>query len=219
MKPASPRSLPLRVLLVDDHAVVRVGVKTILADDPRLCVVGEANTGAECLRLVSAIQPDAVLLDLRLPDQSGDVVCRLLKALPHPPKVIILTSFGDDASVLACHEAGMDGYLLKDFEQTDLAHAVVRIVRDGVVMMPPKPRRPGRNTPAEFRQRLARLTTQEHRVLELLAAGRTNKEISSQIDLTEGTIRNYVSTILAKLEVTNRTEAVVMWLQYRGTGS
>lgn len=207
---------PLRLLLVDDHAVVRVGVKTILADDPRLRVVGEAGTGAEGLRLATELQPDAVLLDLRLPDQPGDAVCRQLKALPKPPVVLILTSFGDDDSVLLCQAAGADGYFLKDFEQTHLAEAVVRAVRTGYSSWPTAPKRKEHRSPAEFTRRIARLSVQETRVIELLAEGRINKEIAAQLGLTEGTVRNYVSAIFTKLEVANRTEAVVLWLQHRG---
>ena len=216
MKPASPKSLPLRVLLVDDHAVVRVGVKTILADDSRLRVVGEAATGADGLRLATELNSDVVLLDLRLPDQRGDDVCRQLKALKAPPVVLILTSFGDDESVLACQAAGADGYLLKDFAQTDLANTVVQTVLTGYSPWPTAPKRKEHKSPAEFARRIARLSPQEQRVLELLAEGRINKEIAAALNLGEGTVRNYVSAIFTKLEVANRTEAVVLWLQHRG---
>lgn len=216
---------PIRVLLVDDHTVVRVGLRTILADDPRIRVVGEAATGAEGLRLAEQLQPTVVVLDLRLSDLTGDEVCRRLKARDNAPAVVILTSFGDDRSVLSCLTAGADGYLLKDFEQTDLAQALVQVARGGSVLDSAVAQRvvqavmaPPERTPRPYpKGAVERLSAQERRILELLAEGRANKEIATTLGLGEGTVRNYLSGIFTKLEVTNRTEAVVLWLQHRGT--
>jgi DNA-binding NarL/FixJ family response regulator len=216
---------PIRVLLVDDHTVVRVGLRTILADDPRIRVVGEAATGAEGLRLAEQLQPTVVVLDLRLSDLTGDEVCRRLKARDNAPAVVILTSFGDDRSVLSCLTAGADGYLLKDFEQTDLAQALVQVARGGSVLDSAVAQRvvqavmaPPERAPRPYPQAAVdRLSAQERRILELLAEGRANKEIATTLGLGEGTVRNYLSGIFTKLEVTNRTEAVVLWLQHRGT--
>ena len=127
---------PVRVLLTDDHAVVRIGLKTILAEDPRLQIVGEAANGEECLRLVPALKPQVVLLDLRLPDIPGYEVCRRLKLLPEPPAVLVLTSFADDQLVLESISAGADGYLLKDFEQAELAGAITRVAAGGSILDP-----------------------------------------------------------------------------------
>lgn len=216
---------PIRVLLVDDHTVVRVGLRTILADDPRIRVVGEAATGAEGLRLAEQLQPTVVVLDLRLSDLTGDEVCRRLKARDNAPAVVILTSFGDDRSVLSCLTGGADGYLLKDFEQTDLAQALVQVARGGSVLDSAVAQRvvqavmaPPERVPRPYPQAAVdRLSAQERRILELLAEGRANKEIATTLGLGEGTVRNYLSGIFTKLEVTNRTEAVVLWLQHRGT--
>lgn len=216
---------PIRVLLVDDHVVVRVGLKTILADEPRLVVVGEAGTGADALRLAEELQPALVVLDLRLPDLQGDEVCRRLKARESSPAVVILTSFADDHSVLACLTAGADGYLLKDFERTDLAQSLIRVARGGSVLDANVTKtlvaavRPSAAPPAanSFTARLARLTPQERRLLELLAEGRANKDIATALNLGEGTVRNYLSNIFAKLEVQNRTEATALW--HRGQPS
>ena len=212
---------PVRVFLVDDHAVVRVGLKTILADDPRLVVVGEAATGAECLRRVPELRPAVVLLDLRLPDMEGFEVCRRLKASPGSPAVLVLTSFADDQLVLASIAAGADGYLLKDLEQTDLAGSIVRVAAGGSVLDPAIARkvltaaRPDRppSAPTGPSGRLARLSPQEQRLLRLVAEGRTNKELAEAMKLGEGTVRNYLSSIFSKLEVENRTEAVALWMR------
>ena len=218
--PPTPPS-PVRVFLVDDHAAVRVGLKTILADDPRLVVVGEAATGEECLRRVPELRPAVVLLDLRLPDMEGFEVCRRIKASPGSPAVLVLTSFADDQLVLASIAAGADGYLLKDLEQTDLAGSIVRVAAGGSVLDPAiarkvltaaRPDRPS-SVPTGPSGRLARLSPQEHRLLRLVAEGRTNKELAEVMKLGEGTVRNYLSSIFNKLEVENRTEAVALWIR------
>lgn len=220
---SSPRPplLPVRVFLTDDHAVVRVGLKAILADDARLVVVGEAGTGEECLRLVPALKAAVVLLDLRLPDLPGFEVCRRLKALPEAPAVLVLTSFADDQLVLESISAGADGYLLKDFEQTELGSAIVRVAGGGSILDPVIARKVmdasrGReknslfNSPAS---RLARLSPQEQRILELIAGGGTNKEVATALGLSDGTVRNYLTSAFTKLGVQNRTEAVALWLR------
>jgi DNA-binding NarL/FixJ family response regulator len=195
MKPASPRSLPLRVLLVDDHAAVRDRVKTTLSADTRLLVVGEAATGAEGLTLAVELAPDVVLLESRLPDQRGDDVCRQLKASKSAPVVLILTSSGGGRSVLAYRAAGADGYLLKDFVQLDLAHTVVQTVLMGYSLWPTTPIRREQISPAE----LARLSPWERRVAKLLAEGRTSTEVAAALKLSVGTVRNYLSAIYTKL--------------------
>lgn len=224
MNPVSsprPPLLPVRVFLTDDHAVVRVGLKAILADDPRLVVVGEAGTGEECLRLVPVLKPAVVLLDLRLPDLPGFEVCRRLKALPEAPAVLVLTSFADDQLVLESISAGADGYLLKDFEQAELGSAIVRVAGGGSILDPVIARKVmeasrGRemNSPSNGpASRLARLSPQEQRILELIAGGGTNKEVATALGLSDGTVRNYLTSAFTKLGVQNRTEAVALWLR------
>jgi two-component system nitrate/nitrite response regulator NarL len=192
MKPASPRSLPLRVLLVDDHAAVRDRVKTALSADTRLLVVGEAATGAEGLKLAVELAPDVVLLESRLPDQRGDDVCRQLNASKSAPVVLILTSSGGGRSVLAYRAAGADGYLLKDFVQLDLAHTVVQTVLMGYSLWPTTPIRREHISPAEIARRIARLSPRDRRMLELLAAGRTSREVAAEMKLRAATV--YIRT-------------------------
>ncbi len=213
----------VRILLVDDHAVVRIGLKTILADDPRLSIVGEAANGTDCVRIATALRPDLVLLDLRLPDMPGFEVCRLLKAIPEPPAVLVLTSFADDQLVLEAISAGADGYLLKDFDQTELANSIVRVASGGSILDPIIARKvigAARSdgitksaAQANGRGRTDRLSPQEQRILTLLAEGHTNKEIASTLGLGEGTVRNYLTSVFTKMGVENRTEAVALWLR------
>jgi DNA-binding NarL/FixJ family response regulator len=210
---------PVRVLIVDDHAVVRVGLKTILGDNPRICVVGEAATGEECLRRAVELTPDVVILDLRLGDLPGIEVCRKLKALPHRPGVLVLTSFADDQLVLSTIQAGADGYLLKDLDEIDLAVAILHVagggsfldpVITGILMSASRTDSGGQGAA----KRLSHLSPQEERVLRLIAAGRTNKEVGTEMNLADGTVRNYLSSVFTKLGVQNRTEAAAIWLQH-----
>ncbi len=213
-----PGSAVVRVLVVDDHLVVRVGLKTVLAGDPRLEVVGEAGTGVGALEVAAVVKPDVVLLDLRLPDRSGAEVCREIRARDLARRVIVLTSFVDEALVLEAMRAGADGYLLKDAEDTDLAEMIVRVARGSVVLDPTVARifvSAGKAGEAPVPKPEARgaLSPQEHRLLEGLAAGDSNKELADRLGLTDGTIRNYLSGLYVKLGVRSRTEAVSWWLR------
>ena len=221
---ATPSS-PIRVLLVDDHAVVRFGVRAILSDEPKVEVVGEASTASEALRLLPQTNPDVVILDIRLPDISGIELCRQVKSLPDAPKVLMLTSYGDEESVLNSLDAGADGYMLKDLEQGELGAAILAVARGGAVIDPVitrilvansfSGRRPPSAVAATPKSRLQMLTPQEQRVVALLSQGKVNKEISAGLLLTEGTVRNMLTTIYSKLEVKNRAGAVALWLRQR----
>lgn len=209
----------VRIGLVDDHLVVRVGLRALLEASPGLEVVGEAANGGEALDLVKRLAPDVVLLDLRLPDLDGLEVCRRIKTGPTPPAVLFLTSYGDDQAVLSAVEAGADGYLLKSAAGEDLANAVLTVARGGSVLDPlvtrtvlqkiqrPSPRGTGP------RKLVENLTAQESRALALVARGLSNKQIAHQLALSEGTVRNYLSTAFAKLGVVNRVEAATFWLK------
>jgi two-component system response regulator DevR len=212
----------VRVLIADDHLIVRVGLRAILDIHQEIEVIGEAGTGAETLRLAAAHRPDVVLLDLRMPDLDGLEVCRRLKSEPPSPAVLFLTSYADDQTILAAIEAGADGYLLKAMAGQDIPSAILTVSSGGSVLDPvvtrrvldsvqrPKPSdRPfGPNAP------FGPLTAQETRVLELAAAGKSNKQIAQELQLSEGTVRNYLSTVFAKLNVESRVEAAVLWLQH-----
>ena len=209
---------PIKVLLVDDHPVVRVGLRTLLSSSPDLIIVGEAGVGAAALSEAIRRQPRVVLLDMRLREGSGIDVCRQLKELDPAPAVLFLTSYGDNASVIAAITAGADGYILKDVEGTDIP-AAIRIVAAGGTVLDPvaagqlatSMRSPDK--PTNGRAKLERLSAQERRVLALVAEGKSNKEAAELLALGEGTVKNYLANAFTKLEVRNRAEAVSLWLR------
>ncbi len=210
----------VRLLIADDHTVVRIGIRALLADESRISILGEAGRAEDCLQLARQLRPDVVLLDQRFPDGSGHDVCHDLKSGTTPPAVLMLTSFGDDPSLLACLSAGADGYLLKDLHQVDLARAILDVAAGRFVLDPSLARRAFLSRPASGTHtrpnpvdRCGTLSPQEVRVMDLLAAGCSNKEIAAHIPLSDGTVRNLLSSIYAKLNVGSRTEAVILWLQ------
>lgn len=220
--PVSPEASgdsPIRVLLVDDHHIVRIGLRAVLAEDARIRVVGEASTASAALTEAVRLKPSVVLLDLRLPDRSGLEVCRQLKQHTPCPSVLCLTSFADDHTILAAIEAGADGYLLKEVDGPNIGDAIVTIARGGSVMDPQVTRRMlgvvrgNDGGLKEIRQKIARLSPQETRVLATVARGKTNKEVADILNLGEGTARNYLATVFQKLEVSRRAEAVALWVR------
>jgi len=205
---------PIRVLLVDDHPVVRTGLRIITEVDAAITVVGEAGSAAEALLAVRELQPDVVLLDVRLPDRSGLEVCRELKALPAAPRVLFLTSFADNPLVLAAMQAGGDGYLLKDNEPRDIVAAIRKVMRGETMFDPVVTRAVERElksvlpTPTDP---LAALSDQERRVLGEVAAGKTDKDIAATLRLQPKTVRNYLERVFEKLGVNSRTQAAVLF--------
>lgn len=213
MNLASNKS-PIRLLLVDDHAVVRAGLQAILAGHPRLMVVDMVGTAAGVLPAIANAKPDVVLLDLRLPDGSGTQLVREIKALPAPPRVVILTSFAEPVEVFAALEAGVDGYLLKDSDGEALLAALVAVSNGDQVLHPQILRLVlGQALVTRPVSPLDRLTPQERRILSLVTEGSTNKEIGEVIGLSEKTVRNLMTAILGKLEVERRQQAVALFVQ------
>jgi len=198
---------PVRVVLVDDHKVVRQGLRSILDPDPRFEVVGEAGSGEEALRLFSEREPDAVILDLHLPDAAGAGLCR--RILERHPKVavLILTAFVDRQLVDACLRAGARGYLLKDAENLHLEEQILAAVRG---QTPLDPRAAGYVTDflRQHEPPSEHLTPREMEVLQLIAHDLTNREIGAQLYVSVNTVKQHVKRILAKLEARNRVEAV-----------
>ena len=200
--------MTIRVLLVDDHQIVRQGVRALLDPDVRFEVVGEAGTGAEALELTAEQHPDIILQDLKLPDISGPDLCaNLLKASPDSV-VLILTAYFDQNLVNACLRSGARGYLLKDAENLHLEEQLMAVARGHAVF---DPRAAGVLTEIIRQGRLPAdlLSPRELQVLILIADGLTNKEIGEQLFISENTVKGYVREILAKLDVRNRLEAVV----------
>ncbi len=198
---------PIRVVLVDDHRIVRQGLRSILDPDPRFEVVGEAANGDEALCVVAEQQPDIVLLDLQLPSMGGVELChRIVQASPEIA-VLILTAFIDRNLVNVVLKAGARGYLLKDAENLRLQERLLSVV-EGHTALDPR----AADVLADYvRQRpLQALNLREMEILRLIAQGLTNREIGEQLYLSENTIKGYVKTILSKMGARNRIEAVFL---------
>jgi DNA-binding NarL/FixJ family response regulator len=213
---ATDRRRVVRVLLCDDHQILRRGLRMLLddapptPDDEMIVVVGEGGTGEQAVGLAAALRPDVVLMDLLMPGMDGIEATRQLRALPHPPAVLILTTYGDDARVREAVQAGATGYLLKDLQQADLVRAVYAAAR-GTPTLDPRAQRAlmrGLTAPAEPSPFDA-LTQRERDVLRLIAQGRSNKEIGATLFLSVGTVKGYVSALLPKLGVADRIQAAL----------
>jgi DNA-binding NarL/FixJ family response regulator len=201
----------IRVFLLDDHEVVRRGVRELLESEADVDVVGEAGTAEEALARIPAVQPDVAVLDVRLPDGNGVEVCREIRSRHPEVSCLMLTSFADDEALFDSIMAGASGYVLKQVRGADLA-ASVRRVAAGQSLLDP-------SVTAKVLDRLRRgpeeeaggvhLTDQERRILDLLAEGLTNRQIGERLYLAEKTVKNYVSNLLMKLGMHRRTEAAV----------
>jgi two-component system response regulator DevR len=209
---------PIRVFLLDDHEIVRRGLREILARAGDIVVVGESGSAVEAARRIPALRPDVAVLDGRLPDGSGIDVCRQVRSVDPSIKGLVLTSYDDDDALFAAIMAGASGYLLKQVQGTDLV-AVVRRVAAGQSMLDPAVTAHVldriRNGPPED-PHLRELTPQEKRILELVVEGLTNREVAEQMNLSEKTVKNYVSSMLAKLGLTSRTQAAVFATRHAG---
>jgi two-component system response regulator DevR len=199
----------VRVALVDDHEVVRVGLAGLLAAQPDFTLVGEAGTVQEALELMRSTAVDVLLLDIRLPDGSGIDVCRQWAQEQPSTHIIILTSFGDDDLLFAALEAGAAGYLLKNARGRTVLEAIRTVADGGSILDPAVASKVLRSAgaPRTHRDPLDELTPQERRILALIAQGLTNREIGARIFLSEKTVKHYVSNILDKLGLTRRAEA------------
>ncbi|MGC2485038.1 MAG: response regulator transcription factor [Acidimicrobiales bacterium] len=200
----------LNIFLVDDHEVVRRGVRELLESEDDIRVIGEAGTRAEALVEIGTAHPDVVLLDVRLPDGDGIEICREIRSSSPEIACLMLTSYADDEAFLGAVVAGASGYILKQIRGNDLV-ASVRRAAQGESLLDPlmvaKARaRLGRDLDDE---RLRPLSPQERRILELIAEGMTNREIAEAMFLAEKTVRNYVSNLLMKMGLKHRTEAAV----------
>jgi two-component system response regulator DevR len=218
---ASPRQPPLRVLLVDDHEVVRDGVKALLQATDDIIVTGEAGSVREAIDEADRTRPDVVVMDVRLADGSGIEATREIRAKHEKTAVIMLTSFADDEALFASIMAGAAGYVLKQVKGGELVRAI-RTVGKGESLLDPAVTssvldrlRKGKHFMTD--EKLARLSPQEERILALVADGKTNKEIGKDLNLAEKTVKNYVSSILSKLEVARRAEAAAYLARHTTT--
>jgi DNA-binding NarL/FixJ family response regulator len=200
---------PIRVFLVDDHEIVRRGVRDLLETEPDITVTGEAGTAASALARIPALKPDVAVLDIRLPDGDGVTVCRDLRSkMPHLA-CLMLTSFSDDDALFDAIMAGAAGYVLKQIRGTDLIGAI-RTIASGQSLLDPQAaatlmRR--MRDQATTTDPLATLTDQERRILALIGEGLTNRQIGDRLFLAEKTVKNYVSALFAKLGMQRRAQA------------
>jgi DNA-binding NarL/FixJ family response regulator len=200
--------MTIRIVLVDDHPIVREGLAAVLSTQPDFEIVGQANDGAEAIDLVSALRPDIVVLDLVMPHMDGVQALRAMRTEHHDLKALVFTASETDDRIIGAVQAGAQGYLLKGAPRDELFSAIRVIARGGSLLSPVVAARllqrmTGPESPAP-----EPLTEREHEVLELLAQGLPNKEIAAQLGIGERTAKFHVSAIMAKLGVTNRTEAV-----------
>ncbi|MGO9875562.1 MAG: response regulator [Acidimicrobiia bacterium] len=204
-------AVTVRVFLLDDHEVVRRGVRELLEVEDDFEVVGEAGTAEEALARIGASAPDVAVIDMRLPDGNGVEVCREVRSRNPEIHCVVLTSFADDEALFDSIMAGAAGYLLKQIKGNDLVDALRRVAAGQSLLDPNVTARVLerlRNGSPED-QRLARLTQQERKILDLIAEGLTNRQIGERMFLAEKTVKNYVSNLLAKLGMERRTEAAV----------
>jgi DNA-binding NarL/FixJ family response regulator len=215
------KTAPLRVMLVDDHEIVRDGIKAMLDAEDDIVVTAQAGTVREAIDEAHRTRPDVVVMDVRLADGSGIEATREIRADHPDTRVLMLTSFADDEALFASIMAGASGYVLKQVKSGDLLRAI-RAVGAGDSLLDPSVTnavlerlRKGKHLMKD--EKLARLSPQEERILTLVADGRTNKEIGEELHLAEKTVKNYVSSILSKLEVARRAEAAAYLARHTTT--
>ncbi len=207
-----------RVLLIDDDALVRAGLRMILSSSDEVEVVGEAADGAEAVAAVQAHRPDVVLMDIRMPEVDGIAATAALRCLPSPPHVIVLTTFQADEHVMSALRAGADGFLLKDTPPTEIVRAVRLVAAGGAMLSPSVTRtllghlagdeRTDRRRVAS--ERLASLTDREREVAMEVGSGASNAEIAASLFMSEATVKAHVSRLLTKLDATNRVQIAIL---------
>ena len=215
---SSPDPRRIRILIVDDHRVVRSGLIALFAHHPDLNVIGEAGTVREAIDRTRELRPDVVLMDVRLPDGRGYEACREIRQTVPETRVLFLTSFADEEVVIESLDAGADGYLLKEIDEAALIRGI-RDVADGRSILDPAVTRQvlshaKHSGPSTGREKLELLSPQERRVLALVAEGKTNKEIGLALGLSDKTVKNYFSNLLEKLQLSRRSQAAAFYVQH-----
>jgi DNA-binding NarL/FixJ family response regulator len=208
----------VKIMLVDDHEVVRMGLRTLLERREGFDIVAEAGSVAEAVAQAHQLQPDVIVMDVRLPDGTGVEACREIRGERPATKVIMLTSYADDEAVYGSIMAGASGYLLKQTRGTNLAEAIERVAAGESLLDPgvtDKVLTRMRQLAAGETDELASLSPQERRIIGLIAEGKTNKEIAEEVFLSDKTVKNYVSSILSKLNLRRRSEAAAFIAERR----
>jgi len=221
--PPPPVPTSLRILVVDDHEVVRQGLVSLLERRQGFQVVAQAGTMAQAIEAARAYQPDLIVMDARLPDGSGIEACREIRSEQPQTRVVIFTSYADEDAVFAAIVAGASGYLLKQIRGRDLVAALEAVGRGESLLDPAVTEqvleRLRRIASGTYRDELTALTHQEQKILLLVAEGKTNKEIAAEIFLSDKSVKNYVSSILAKLNMQRRTQAAAYVARHRLPGA
>ena len=214
-----PWLVSVRVFLLDDHEIVRRGLRELLELSDDIDVVGESGSALEAERRIPALRPDVAVLDARLADGSGIDVCRAIRAVDPTLRALILTSYDDEQALRAAVLAGASGYVLKDIKGTDLVTAIRRVAAGEQLIAPNVLARVRSSlTGPSVDPRLRSLTPQERRILEHIAKGMTNRQIADEMFLAEKTVKNYVTSILDKLGMDSRTQAAVYAATHRTSG-
>jgi len=206
----------IRLLLVDDHEVVRVGLRTVLHNNQGIAVVGEAASKAAAVRAVKRLKPDIVLMDVRLPDGSGVEASREILARHPTTRFIFLTSYANDDSGLAAVRAGAHGYVIKDIDSALLVRSILGVSNGQSIFDPVLTQRAWSGSVGSARARPAReqsLAPQEERILALMAEGLTNKEIAASLQLSDKTVKNYIANMFQKLHISRRAQAAVFFVK------
>jgi two-component system, NarL family, response regulator DevR len=207
-----------RIIIVDDHEVVRIGMRSLLEQYPQYEVVAEAATGKEAISQVESFRPDIVLMDIRLPGKSGIDACEEIKKIAPDTKVIMLTSYAEDEMLFSAIKAGASGYVLKQIDSEGLIKSLEAVARGEASLDPAVTQRVFQEVRKAVKEEEAasfiNLSQQEKMVLKLVSEGKTNREIAQTLYLGEGTVRNYVSSILSKLGVSNRAEAAAYAVEH-----
>jgi NarL family two-component system response regulator LiaR len=206
---------PIRVLVADDHAIVRKGIRALLATEPELEVVGEAKDGREAVAEAERLRPDVILMDLVMPEMDGIEAIRRITARDPEARILVLTSFAADDKLFPAIKAGASGYLLKDSDPKDLVGAIRQVYRGESSLHPTIARKllQELSQPPERGPAPESLTERELEVLRLVAQGRSNRQIAEQLVISEATVRTHVSNILGKLHLASRTQAALYALQ------
>jgi len=210
--------LKIRIIIVDDHEIVRIGMRSLLEQYPQYEVVSEAGNAKEAVEQVQTFNPDIVLMDIRLPGKSGIDACEEIKRITPDTKVIMLTSYAEDEMLFSAIKAGASGYVLKQIDSEGLIKSLEAVSRGEASLDPAVTQRVFQEVRKAVKEEEAasfvNLSQQEKMVLKLVSEGKTNREIAQALYLGEGTVRNYVSSILSKLGVSNRAEAAAYAVEH-----
>ena len=205
----------IRILLVDDHSIVRLGIRSIIEKNPGMLVCGEAETLKEAYQKIIDFNPDVVFLDIKLPDGSGVGGCKKIKKISPKSKIIILTAYAEDHIIMDCIKAGADGYLLKNVDSLTIVTAIEDVVKGKSVLDHSVTDIVFNEVKGVSRNIDSNLSLQEQEILECICQGKTNREIGVYLYISEKTVRNYVSKIMNKIDVVNRTEAAAYWTEQK----